>query len=108
MDIILTILDPTLESISIANRVNNFCREMRMKNFWLILNKIESEEIESKMMERLRELKAKVIGVVHCDREVVKAGLEGSLGKCKALGEVKEIVEVLERMIEYRAPVGEL
>jgi len=107
MDIILTILDPTFESISIANRVNSFCREMEMKNFWFILNKIESQEIESKMMQKLGELKAKVIGVVHCDREVIKAGLEGTLAKCEALGEVREIIEALERMIDYRTSVGE-
>jgi CO dehydrogenase nickel-insertion accessory protein CooC1 len=81
---------------------------MEMEKLWFILNKIESQEIESKMMQKLGELKAKVIGVVHCDREVIKAGLEGPLVKCKVIGEVKEIVEALERMIDCRASVGEL
>ena len=46
--------------------------------------------------------------MVHCDRKVIKAGLEGTLAKCEAMGEIKGIVEVLERMIDYRASVGEL
>ena len=96
MDVILLVLDPTLESVSIAYRLNSFSKKMRTKSFWIILNKIESEEIEGKMMEKLGKLKTKIIGTVHCDPEVIKAGLEGFLGECRALEEVREIVEKLK------------
>ena len=97
MDIILTILDPTLESISIAKRVISFCRAMKMENCWFILNKIESGEIEDIIMKKLGKLETKVIGVVPCDPEVIKASLRGSLGQCRAKEEVKKIVEKLEK-----------
>jgi CO dehydrogenase maturation factor len=47
MDVILGVLDYTLESVSIAKRMAELCQEAGIKNFWLILNKIGSEEVES-------------------------------------------------------------
>lgn len=92
MDIILTILDPTLESVSIAKRIEGFCRETKMKNFWFILNNINSKETESMIMEKLGGLKTKVLGSVSHDPEVVKMGLEGGcLVHCKAEKDVKQI-----------------
>ena len=37
MDIILVVLDPTLESVSIAKRIEGFWRKTEMKNLWLII-----------------------------------------------------------------------
>ena len=97
MDIILGVLDCTLESVSIAKRVAGFCQEAGIKNFWLILNKIESEETESMLMDKLANLREKVIGSIAYDRELIKAGLSGgALDECKTLEEVERIVERLE------------
>jgi CO dehydrogenase maturation factor len=100
MDVILGVLDYTLESISIAERMAQFCQEAGIKNFWLILNKIGSDEIESLLMEKLVNLQDKVIGTVSYDQELIKIGLSGNaLSKCKALAEIECIVERLEQMV---------
>ena len=103
MDVILGVLDYTLESVSIAKRMAEFCQEAGIKNFWLILNKIGSEEVESLLMDKLVNLRDKVIGSISYDQELIKAGLSGNaLGECKALEEVERIVERLEQVVSFR------
>ena len=97
VDIILIVVDPTLESISIAKRIREFCKSMKMKDFWLILNKIRSNKIRSQMIKKLGRLKDKVIGTVQCDSKIIKSILEGRLkSERQTLKEVKEIIEKLE------------
>jgi CO dehydrogenase maturation factor len=100
MDVILGVLDYTLESVSIAKRMAEFCQEAGIKNFWFILNKILSEEIESMVMAKLLDLSHRVLGSISYDQELIKAGLSGNaLGQCKASEEIDHIVEQLERAV---------
>jgi CO dehydrogenase maturation factor len=103
MDIILGVLDYTLESVSIAKRIAGFCQEGGIENFWLILNKIGSEEVKSMLMDKLMNLRNKVIGSISYDQELIMAGLSGNaLGECKALENVERIVERLEQVVSFR------
>ena len=103
MDVILGVLDHTLESVSIAKRMAEFCQQAGIRNFGLILNKIGSAGIESMMMDKLVNLRDKVIGSISFDQELIKAGLSGNaLGECNALEEVERIVERLEQMISFQ------
>lgn len=100
MDMILVVLDPTLESVSIAKRIESFCRESEIKNFWLILNKIGSKEMESMMMEKLGELKSRVLGSVSYDPELVQRELAGgSLITGKPREDIEQIVDRLEKFV---------
>ncbi|MEJ2007328.1 MAG: adenylyl-sulfate kinase [Acidobacteriota bacterium] len=100
MDVVLGVLDYTLESVSIAKRMAEFCQEAGIRNLWLILNKIGSQEVESLLKEKLVNLLDKVIGSISYDQELITAGLSGNaLGECKALGEVEHIVEQLEQAV---------
>ena len=100
MDIILGVLDYTLESVSIAKRMAEFCREADIHDFYLILNKIGSEEVESMLVDKLSNLQDKVIGSIHFDQELIKAGLSGNaLGECKALEDIESIIEQLELLM---------
>ena len=106
MDIILGVLDYTLESVSIAKRMAEFCREAGIKNFWLILNKIGSEEVESLLMDKLATLRDKVIGSISYDQELIKTGLSGhALGECKALEELERVVERLEQVVSFQEKI---
>jgi len=100
MDVILGVLDYTLESVSIAKRMAGFCQEASIKDFWLILNKIGSDEVEAMLMDKLADQQDRVIGSIPYDQELIKTGLSGSaLGECKALEEVERIVDQLEQVI---------
>lgn len=103
MDIILEVMDYTLESVSISKRVAEFCVEADMENYWFILNKIGSEEVESMLMDKLGKLKERVIGSVPFDQELIKTGLSGNaLDECKALENVAHIVERLEQVVSFQ------
>jgi len=106
MDVILGVLDYTLESVSIAKRMAEFCREAGIKNFWLVLNKIGSEEVESLLMNKLATLHDKVIGLISYDQELIKTGLSGhALGECKALEELERVVERLEQVVSFQEKI---
>ena len=103
MDVILGVLDYTLESVSIAKRMAEFCQEAGIHDFWLILNKIGSEEVESMLFDKLSNLRDKVIGSIPFDQELIKAGLSGNaLGECKALEDIEHIVERLEQIVSFQ------
>jgi len=103
MDIIFGVLDYTLESVSIANRMAEFCQEASINNFWLSLNKIGSEEVKSMLMDKLGILRDRVLGSISYDQELIKAGLSGNaLGECKAMEEVERIVERLEHVVSFQ------
>ncbi len=103
MDVVLGVLDSTLESVSIAKRMAEFCQQAGIKNFWLILNKIGSDEVESLLMDKLVNLQDKVIGSIPYDQELIKTGLSGNaLGECKALEDIERIVERLEQIVSFQ------
>lgn len=99
MDVLLCVLDCTFESVSIAKRIAEFCQEAD-KDFWLILNKIGSDDVKSMLMEKLEKLQGRVIGTIPYDEELIKVGLAGNaLGECKALEQVGHIVDRLEQVV---------
>ncbi len=103
MDVILGVLDYTLESVSIAKRMAEFCQEAGIHDFWLILNKIGSEEVETMLVDKLSNLQDKVIGSIPFDQELIKAGLSGNaLGECKALEDIEHIVDRLEQIVSVQ------
>ena len=107
MDIILGVMDYTLESVSIAKRVAHFCDEAAMEDYWFILNKIGSGEVESLLRDKLGSLKERVIGSVPFDQELIKAGLSGeALGACQALDDVAIILDRLEQRVSHQDELG--
>ena len=107
LDVILGILDYTLESVSIAERMDEFCQEAGIEDFYLILNKIGSEAVQSILMDKLTGLQNRVIGSIDFDQELIMAGLSGNaLGECVALKEVVHIVDRLEKAVSSQEENG--
>jgi CO dehydrogenase maturation factor len=100
IDIVLIVSDPTFESFLIAEKVDKLCRAMGTKKVWSILNKVQSEEMESLMVKELKKRKVKILGSVYDDPALIKASLSGTpLDGCKAIEDIRRIVERLEEMI---------
>lgn len=97
VDIVIVIADPIYESFSIAEKVLKLCSEMGIEKVCTILNKVQSKNIESVMTEELKKRNVKILGVVHYDQEIVKAGLMGTpLDRSEAAENVRKIIERLE------------
>jgi CO dehydrogenase maturation factor len=100
VDIVIVVADPTFESFAIAEKVTRLCSEMGIERVYSILSKVENAEMESFMMKALKKAKADILGAIHCDPGVLKAGLTGTpIGKCEALKDVERIVDQLEKRV---------
>jgi CO dehydrogenase maturation factor len=97
VNMVLIIVDPTVESFSIAERVTKLCQLMGIDQVGVILNKVNSPKVESIMLTELENRKVKPIGKVSQYPEILEAGLEGTvIGNCKAAEEIKTIICRLE------------
>ncbi len=110
MDIILVVLDCTLESVSIAKKIAQFCRQAGIGDFWLILNKLGSPGVEAMLKDKLGDLSQRVIAAIPYEQELVEAGLKGkALLDCKSLPELGLAVDQLESLLSPQvAPQGGL
>lgn len=100
MDIILGVLDCTRESISIARRMNQFCQEIGIAHFWLILNKITSDHIETSLRQQLGSLQCKIIGVIHYDQALMEMALSNNaLENHSVFMEVERVVDRIEKEV---------
>lgn len=96
VDLVFVVIDPTLESLLIAEKVVDLCSQIGKTRVWTVLNKIQTKEMESIMQEELKMKKIEILGVVHFDDELIKAGLMGTqLGESRARDDVKKIIKKL-------------
>jgi CO dehydrogenase nickel-insertion accessory protein CooC1 len=52
------------------------------------------------MVHGLKNKEVEILGAVHYDAEILKAGLMGThLGKCEALEDVQRIIDTLEKTV---------
>jgi CO dehydrogenase maturation factor len=103
VDIILGVLDCTLESISLAKRMDRLCRQAGISDYWLILNKVGAPEVKAMLIDKLGGLRQRVIAAIPYEQELIKAGLSGqALGDCMALHELGPMLERLEKLTTER------
>jgi CO dehydrogenase nickel-insertion accessory protein CooC1 len=87
--------------------MDEFCQEAGIEDFYLVLNKIGSEAVQSILLGKLAGLQRRVIGSIDFDQELIMAGLSGNaLGECAALEEVTHIVDRLERAVSSQEENG--
>ena len=106
-DVVLCVLDCTLESVSVAKRMAGFCREAGIGNFWLLLNKIGTPEEAGILLEGLAALRERVLGTIAYDRGLIRAGLSGgALGECQSFAAVEDVLERLEHEVHDNNEAG--
>ena len=110
IDFILVVVDPTFESLLIAEKVSLICSRMGKERIWTILNKVQSEEMESIMQDELEKKKIQTLGVVRFDDELMLAGLMGlQIRKSMALEDMKKIMKkMMESVSEARGRMRRL
>jgi CO dehydrogenase maturation factor len=102
IDTVLIVVEPSFESLQLAERINGLSRGIGIDNIWAILSKVPSDGIASKLEYELGTMGIDMIGCIHYDAEIFQSGLEGvSFGKGKA-GE--EIIDVLDSLVSRANP----
>jgi CO dehydrogenase maturation factor len=91
-DAILTIADPTAESLVLAGILNEEATRLD-KKFWLVANKITPSIVDAVAM-KAKDNGVETEGLVRFDKEVFKSSLEGTALKAKeALADVEVILK---------------
>ncbi|MEA3344699.1 MAG: P-loop NTPase [Chloroflexota bacterium] len=86
-----------LESPEDVEMARKLAKGAKVKNLWVVLNKIRSRKIESLMRERLEEYGIEPIGSIREDLELLESSLEGaSLRESGAKEDVEKIVSLME------------
>ncbi|MFC1864711.1 P-loop NTPase [Chloroflexota bacterium] len=96
VDTVLTIVEPSFDSLALAEKISYMADGIGVNRSRAILNKVPSEGIEAKIIEKFKEKSIKFIGTVYYDLQVSEAGFEGkALGDSKAKEEIKKITRRL-------------
>jgi CO dehydrogenase maturation factor len=94
VDIVIVVVDPTFESILIAQKVSILCQGMGIKNYGIIINKISINDLNLYIEKELIEKGLEVYGSIKYDDGLFKAGLIGSsINPGTAIGSTTKIVQ---------------
>lgn len=97
-DAVLTIADPTAESLVLARVLNEEATRLG-KKFWLIANKV-TPSVSDLMTMKVKDAELETVGLVRFDEEVFRSSLEGVALRAKeALADIEAILKNI-RLIE--------
>ena len=77
LDSVLAVVEPSFESVQLADRVKELAHGSGIGNVWAVLNKITAEELADRLKGELGQRGLDVIGVIHLDQQVFESCLEG-------------------------------
>ena len=101
VDLILSIVEPSFESIALAEKIVYMAEGMGIDRVGAILNKVTSEEISQKMIGKLEKRNIPILGTIHFDQRIQESGFEGRPpGNTKAKEEVEEIIQLLLNIVQ--------
>ncbi|MFC1825091.1 P-loop NTPase [Thermodesulfobacteriota bacterium] len=96
VDTVLTIVEPSFESIALAEKIKYMADGIGVATVRALLNKIPNEEIEKKIRDKLREKNIDSLGTIYYNLEVNEAGFEGyAIGDSQAKEDMRSIVRTL-------------
>ena len=77
VDCVLVIVEPSLDSLEVAEKIYDLSAGLKIGEVWAILNKIPSDEIAVRLRKRLEWKGITAIGSINQDPEVFLSCLEG-------------------------------
>jgi CO dehydrogenase maturation factor len=93
VDAVLIIVEPSFESIALAEKIDYMADGIGVSKVRAILNKIPSTDIENRILEQLLEKEIRPIGTMHLDPQISEANFKGvALGDLKGKEEIKQIM----------------
>lgn len=97
MDAVLVVVEPSLESISLAEKINYMAQGMGIGRVSAILNKVASDRAAERMSEELRKRNIRSAGIVRFDSVLNEAGFDGTVPlDSPAMADIQRIVEGLQ------------
>ena len=96
LDRVLIVVEPSFESITLAERIRHLALGIGIGEIWAVINKVNSEALTIRLKEELGKRNVRVIGTIPYDEEVFTASFEGKplkLGKGVLARSVAAIVD---------------
>jgi len=96
VDRVLVIVEPSFESLELALKVKELAAGAGVSKTWAVLNKINSDEIATRLKKELGKRGMEVIGIIPYSPQIFDACLEGhKLDANTASEEIKRLVDNL-------------
>jgi CO dehydrogenase maturation factor len=96
VDTILMVVEPSFESMALAEKIGYMAEGMGISRVGAILNKVPSDNARQRMTEELNKRNIKTIGTIYYDPQVSEAGFEGRApGDSKAMEDARGIIRQL-------------
>jgi CO dehydrogenase maturation factor len=96
VDTVLIVVEPTFESIVLAEKINHMAEGIGVKNVGALLNKVPSRKIESSMKTELLKKDVRPLGTIFMDSQIMEKSFEGKpIGDSKAKEDMKKVVRRL-------------
>jgi CO dehydrogenase maturation factor len=106
VDTLLIIVEPTVESLALAEKIHYMAEGIGIGRIRVILNKIPSEDIEEKIIDALIEKEIKYLGAVYTDPEVSEAAFLGrTIGNSKAREQTRIITRLMLDEAEMKCEI---
>jgi len=77
IDCVLVVVEPSIDSLEIAEKINELSAQINIADVWAVLNKITSDDIAERLRDYLAKRELTVIGVIHQNQEIFESCLEG-------------------------------
>jgi len=96
IDSVLIVVEPSLDSLELAEKINNLATEVGIDKVSAVLNKVTSENLAWRLKDELSRRKVSTIGSIYYQPEIFQASLEGlPIYESKAPEEIVKIVNFL-------------
>lgn len=106
VDAILFVVDPTFDSIVLAERANKMARDLGITKFMVVLNKVNEETLDI-LEDGLARTKVKIVGSIRYDPEVVRATLLGlPVTGSMAMGDAIELAKTIIKELKEEPDIN--
>ena len=77
VDCVLVVVEPSLDSLEIAERISELATQIQIADVWVILNKITTKEVAARLADYLNKKDISIIGSIRHNQEIFESCLEG-------------------------------
>ncbi len=96
MDCALVVVEPSIDSLEIAVKINELAHQIQIGDVWAVLNKVTTDDIAARLKGYLQEHDIEAIGVIHQNEEIFASCLEGRpIGRGAAREDVDPLLDFL-------------
>jgi CO dehydrogenase maturation factor len=97
-DTVLIAVEPSSESLALAEKIFYMADGLGIKQVRVILNKVPSEKVKGRILEEAERNKMKVIGSLYLDGQISEASLEGKAPPADSSAQ-KAMIEIAKRLL---------